>query len=216
MPSPPGRHIYAEKPTATRSGRCPGAVSRSPGGRSEERRHARQTLAAGPVGPVLWPGSVAYATPRRRETSRAASRSPPPGPEAARAPLVRDGHGPVPGAHGQAHDVVALLFKRYAAIAESTPPLKPTAILPCYRSVCASFSVLKNRLRSRRMAMRSAIGGPSVVAKGTLMVIDTNGVGNVLQHAANEVGDLRRGHSGVELLRFGHFIARGIAWADAT
>ena len=51
-----------------------------------------------------------------------------------------------------------------------------------------------------------AIGG----GQGTLMVVDTDGVGDVLQHAADGVGDLRRGHSGVELLRFGHFIAEGL------
>ena len=43
--------------------------------------------------------------------------------------------------------------------------------------------------------------------QGTLMVVDTDDVGDVLQHGAHHLGDLRRGHSGVELLRFGHFVA---------
>ena len=48
-----------------------------------------------------------------------------------------------------------------------------------------------------------AIGG----GQGALMVVDTDSVGDVLQHGAHDLGNLRRGHSGVELLRFGHFIA---------
>jgi hypothetical protein len=51
-----------------------------------------------------------------------------------------------------------------------------------------------------------AIGG----GQGTLMVVDTDGVGDVLQHAAYDIGNLGRGHSGVELLRFGHFVAEGL------
>jgi hypothetical protein len=42
------------------------------------------------------------------------------------------------------------------------------------------------------------------------MVIDTDGVGNALQHGAHDLGDLRRGHSGVELLRFGQLVAEGL------
>ena len=51
-----------------------------------------------------------------------------------------------------------------------------------------------------------AIGG----GQGALMVVDTNGVGDVLQHAADDLGNLGRGHSRVELLRFGHFITEGL------
>jgi len=48
--------------------------------------------------------------------------------------------------------------------------------------------------------------GPIGGGQGTLMVVDTDGVGDILQHAAHGLRDLRRGHSGVELLRFGHFV----------
>lgn len=42
------------------------------------------------------------------------------------------------------------------------------------------------------------------------MVVDTDGVGDVLQHAVHDIGNLGRGHSGVKLLRFGHVIAEGL------
>ncbi len=43
--------------------------------------------------------------------------------------------------------------------------------------------------------------------QGALVVVDANGVGHVLQHSVDGVGDLRRSHPGVELLCFVDFIA---------
>jgi hypothetical protein len=51
-----------------------------------------------------------------------------------------------------------------------------------------------------------AIGG----GQGALMVVDTDSIGDVLQHGADDLGNLGRGHSGVKLLRFGHFVAEGL------
>ena len=43
----------------------------------------------------------------------------------------------------------------------------------------------------------------------SLVVIDSNSVGDVLQHHVHSLRDLRRSHPGVELLRFVDFIAEG-------
>ena len=45
---------------------------------------------------------------------------------------------------------------------------------------------------------------------GALVVIDANRVGDLLQHLVHSLCDLRRSHSGMELLRFVNFIAEGL------
>ena len=49
-----------------------------------------------------------------------------------------------------------------------------------------------------------AVGG----GEGTLMVVDADDIGDVLQHGAHDVGNLGRGHTGAELLRFGQLVAK--------
>jgi len=49
-----------------------------------------------------------------------------------------------------------------------------------------------------------AIGG----GQRALVIVDADDVGNVLQHGAHGLGNLRGGHPGMKLLRFGHFVAQ--------
>ena len=56
------------------------------------------------------------------------------------------------------------------------------------------------------------VGHKWTVGRGTgaLVVIDANRIGDVLQHSVHSLRDLKRSHSGVELLRFVDFIAEGL------